>query len=145
MGDSLPEVDLGKGFFAVAVSAGYDHTCAIATGGKLKCWGDNAWGQVNVLLHSVICPVHVWSVVVVVLLATKCLFYFVLLSGLLANEGNPLGCTQDITACFSVFSHLWIANALAVVSRSRPVDGTDVFHVFLSKEVATKKRPKTEE
>ncbi|MDB2367127.1 hypothetical protein N9V76_01695, partial [Candidatus Poseidoniales archaeon] len=40
-------VSLGTGRTAVAVSAGYAHTCAILDDGSLKCWGDDNWGQLG--------------------------------------------------------------------------------------------------
>ncbi|CAM9412976.1 unnamed protein product [Scytosiphon promiscuus] len=47
MGDNLPEVDLGTNFFAMGVSCGRDHTCAWTYGGRVKCWGGNAYGQLG--------------------------------------------------------------------------------------------------
>ena len=37
-------IDLGTGRTAVALSAGYDHTCAILDNGVLKCWGADNFG-----------------------------------------------------------------------------------------------------
>ncbi|MEY3691263.1 MAG: hypothetical protein RJB57_918, partial [Actinomycetota bacterium] len=30
-----------------AISSGYEHTCAVVTGGSLTCWGDNKYGQLG--------------------------------------------------------------------------------------------------
>jgi len=35
MGDALPTVDLGTDQTAVAISAGYGHSCALLTGGRV--------------------------------------------------------------------------------------------------------------
>lgn len=37
--DSVPAVDLGPGRTAVALAAGYLHTCAILDDGSVRCWG----------------------------------------------------------------------------------------------------------
>jgi alpha-tubulin suppressor-like RCC1 family protein len=47
MGDALPTVDLGKGRTAIALSAGFRHTCAILDTHALKCWGDNGTAQLG--------------------------------------------------------------------------------------------------
>jgi alpha-tubulin suppressor-like RCC1 family protein len=47
MGDLLLPVDLGTGGTASAVSVGQYHSCAILTGGTVKCWGLNDKGQLG--------------------------------------------------------------------------------------------------
>ena len=40
-------IDLGSGVYAVAVSAGEHHTCAITHLGDVVCWGYNVRGQLG--------------------------------------------------------------------------------------------------
>lgn len=40
MGDLLPAVDLGTEQRAIAVAAGFFHTCALLYTGDIKCWGE---------------------------------------------------------------------------------------------------------
>ena len=47
MGDHLPFVDLGTGVSATAVSAGWEHTCALLLTNEIKCWGLNDHGQLG--------------------------------------------------------------------------------------------------
>ncbi|MFM8529029.1 MAG: fibronectin type III domain-containing protein, partial [Ilumatobacteraceae bacterium] len=47
MGDNLPYVDLGTGRTAVAVSAGFLHSCAILDNGRGTCWGSNTNGELG--------------------------------------------------------------------------------------------------
>ena len=47
MGASLPAVSLGTGRTAVALSAGFDHACALLDNGSVKCWGHNQHGQLG--------------------------------------------------------------------------------------------------
>lgn len=46
MGDALQPVDLGARA-AIAIAAGDYHTCALLDDGSIRCWGDNAQGQLG--------------------------------------------------------------------------------------------------
>ncbi|MCP3063673.1 Ig-like domain-containing protein [Myxococcus sp. K38C18041901] len=47
MGNALPAVNLGTGRTAKALAAGGRHTCALLDDDSVKCWGENAWGQLG--------------------------------------------------------------------------------------------------
>ncbi len=47
MGDQLPSVNLGTGRTAKAIVAGSSHSCAIVDNSMVKCWGNNALGQLG--------------------------------------------------------------------------------------------------
>ncbi len=44
---SVGPVNLGPGRTAVAISAGYEHTCAILDDGKVRCWGNGFNGRLG--------------------------------------------------------------------------------------------------
>ncbi|UQA56515.1 RCC1 domain-containing protein [Polyangium aurulentum] len=46
MGNKLPPVDLGSDQRATAIAVGFGHTCALLSGGAVKCWGANDFGQI---------------------------------------------------------------------------------------------------
>mmetsp|Transcript_35082 Transcript_35082/g.29606 ORF Transcript_35082/g.29606 Transcript_35082/m.29606 type:complete len:90 (-) Transcript_35082:113-382(-) len=44
----MPHAANGDGIRWIYVSAGGNHTCAIAAGSQLACWGKNEQGQTNI-------------------------------------------------------------------------------------------------
>jgi alpha-tubulin suppressor-like RCC1 family protein len=46
--DAAGPVDLGPGRTATAIAAGGRHTCAVLDDGAVRCWGDNASGQLGI-------------------------------------------------------------------------------------------------
>lgn len=48
MGTALPPTSLGGSGKAVELAAGARHTCAVLSGGRVKCWGDNSYGQLGI-------------------------------------------------------------------------------------------------
>lgn len=47
MGANLPPVDLGTNEVATAIAAGWSYSCALLEGGRIKCWGENDYGQLG--------------------------------------------------------------------------------------------------
>jgi alpha-tubulin suppressor-like RCC1 family protein len=47
MGAELPRVDLGTGRTALAVTAGFAHTCALLDTKQVKCWGAGGYGRLG--------------------------------------------------------------------------------------------------
>jgi len=48
MGATLPVTMLGGSGKSIEIAAGEAHTCAILSGGRVKCWGDNSFGQLGI-------------------------------------------------------------------------------------------------
>jgi hypothetical protein len=47
MGDWLPYAELGTGRTAKRISCGLYHVCVILDNDRLKCWGENLYGQLG--------------------------------------------------------------------------------------------------
>ena len=44
----LPSIDLGTGRTATAIDTGNYHSCALLDNASVKCWGENAQGQLGI-------------------------------------------------------------------------------------------------
>jgi len=47
MGDALSAVDLGSNSSVLALSAGRSHTCVLLDDRRIKCWGENYYGELG--------------------------------------------------------------------------------------------------
>jgi len=47
MGNYLPQINIGTNLKALSIHLGQDHACAVLNDGSLKCWGDNAFGNLG--------------------------------------------------------------------------------------------------
>jgi alpha-tubulin suppressor-like RCC1 family protein len=47
MGNNLPAVSLGTALVALAITVGQNHSCALFSDGRMKCWGENSFGQLG--------------------------------------------------------------------------------------------------
>ncbi|MCM2348460.1 MAG: hypothetical protein NDI69_00475 [Bacteriovoracaceae bacterium] len=47
MGDNLPSINLGTGLAALDIYVGGHSTCVLLNNGKIKCWGNNSFGQLG--------------------------------------------------------------------------------------------------
>lgn len=48
MGDNLQIINLGTGRFALQISVGDKHSCALLDNNQVKCWGKNNYGQLGI-------------------------------------------------------------------------------------------------
>ena len=46
-GQTVMDFGAGTGLVASKIAAGAHHTCALAAGGQVLCWGWNLWGQMG--------------------------------------------------------------------------------------------------
>ena len=47
-GNGTVPVDLGAGLYAKSLARGIQHSCALLNDNTVKCWGDNAYGQLGI-------------------------------------------------------------------------------------------------